>query len=193
VRATIALVVLLALGCLGPSAWAAGAEDFGVRGKTAPLFLPLDQVKIEIANVKFEVEIQGVDGPMRMPENRRDKYRLALVTLRIRKPPGMKLTIAAADLTFHYYHGTDPEVAPAEGLSYFSTSIDGDRPMKLWQSMGPGWVKQTTNPRATEAGELYVDVVFHMIEPDTRECWVGIAQSCQQAPYIAKGWGTGEK
>jgi len=190
-KTMVALAVLLALCGLVPSASAAVAEEFGVRGKTAPLVIPLDQVKIEIANVKFEVEVQGVDGPMRMPENRRDKYRLALVTLRVRKPPGMKLTVAAADLTFHYWHGSDPEVAPAEGLSSFSTSLEDDRPMKLWQSMGPGWVKQTTNPRATEAGEVYVDVVFHMIEPDTRECWIGVAQPSQQAPYIAKGWGGG--
>lgn len=186
---TAARMILLALCGLVCSAM---AGEPAAPAKAPALIIPLDQVKIEIANVKFEVEVQGVDGPMRVPEDKRDKFRLALVTLRIRKPAGMKLTFAGADLTFHYYHGSDPEVAPAEGISGFTTSIEDFRPLKLWQSVGGcGWIKQTTNPRVSEAAEIYLDALFYLIEPNIRECWIGVAQPVQQAPFVTKGWTPG--
>ena len=136
--------------------------------------------------------MEGVDGNrMAVPQDRRDKYRYALVTLRIRKPAKLKLTIAAADLALHYFHGNEAEVAPAEGLSTFSTTLDGERPLRIPQMQGPGWVKQTTGTRATEAAEIFCDAAFALVEPDVRECWIAVGQPSTQAPFVSKGWAVG--
>lgn len=189
-RTFVPLLLGLFILALAPApALAATPDEFGLQGKAAPFFVPMDQAEVTIAGVLFVDEVQGVDGNrMKVPAKSADKFRYALVTIRIKKPAGAKLTIASADLTLHYYHGNEPEVAPCEGISTFSTSADSERPMKLPQMQGPGWLKQTTGARAAEATEVFVDAVFAMIEPEIKEVWVGISQPSTRAAFISKGW-----
>ena len=97
------------------------AATFGASAKRCPLALDLSgAVTAEIANAQFFVEVPGVNGNrMQLPPNRRDIHRLAVVTIRITKPAGQRLAVAAADLTLHYWHGSEAEVVPCEGLSGF--------------------------------------------------------------------------
>jgi len=203
-RVVVCVVVLALVALLTPGTVVAGEtvkekeppapaakekEAPKASAKPCPLVIPLDQIKIEIAAIRYEVEVQGVDGNMmRLPDNRRNNFRYAIVTLRFRKPAGAKVVLAAADLTLHYCHGFEQDVTPCEGLSSFGTHLDEERMMKLPQMQGPGWLKQTTNARCTDASEAYVDCVFAMVEPDARECWICVAQPSASAPYITKGW-----
>ncbi len=158
--------------------------------RDCPLVVPLGQdIRAEVVAVSFPDEVQGVGGRrMRVGDDRREKFRLGLVTIKITKPAGAALTLAAADVTLHYYHGDHAEVAPCEGLSTFSMTNDAERPMELSESDGPGFLKQSTGARATAADVLYVDAVFYGMEPDSNECWICIAQPVQRGGFRSGGW-----
>ena len=158
--------------------------------KECPYVLEVNRgLKVEIVDVLFTDEIQGVRGNrMKVPEDKKDKMRFALVTIKITKPAKKRLTLAAADLTLHYYHGDQAEVAPCEGISYFSIGNDTDRPMDLSQSDGPGFVKQTTGAKCTKSEVVYLDGSFAFMEPDTREVWICIGQPVSAEPFRTKGW-----
>jgi hypothetical protein len=180
-------VAVLCLGVvLGPFAAAASAD------RDCPLVTDLKRYSVEIDNVVFVDEVSGMDGNrMRMGPENKDKFRLAVVTLRITKPAGERVTLAAADLTLHYYHGNEVEAAACEGLSVFSTSRDVDRPVKMPPHRGPGFVKQTTGTASTQAATLYVDAIFGYVEPDVSDVWIAVAQPSTPAPHRSNGWRNG--
>lgn len=152
-------------------------NDSGATSKRECPLMVGSQVKMEVTGVVFMDEVQGTGGRrMTIPEDKRDKWRLGIVTLKVTKPAGTRFTLAAADLALHYYHGEQTEVAPCEGLSSFSSSDDSDRPMELSQTMGPGFTKQTTGAKTTQASVIYMDAVFGFMEPDTSEIWVCLGQ-----------------
>lgn len=155
-----------------------------------PLLLSHGQgTKAEIVRMTFTDEIVGSQGNrMKIPENMKARMRIALVTVKITKPPGKKLTLPAADVTLHYYHGNYAECAPCEGISSFTTEEDSPRPVNLSTNSGPGFVKQTTGTRSTHSGIVYVDAVFCYMEPDTRECWICMAQTTMSEPFVCQGW-----
>jgi hypothetical protein len=155
-----------------------------------PLLLDFSRgITGDVVDVQFIDEIQGVQGnKIKLNDEQKKKARLALVTVKITKPAGKRLTLAAADMTLHYNHGDQTEVAPCEGLSAFSTTNDGDRAMNLSQSMGPGFVKSPTAAKCIAAGTVYVDGVFAFMEGDTREVWVCLGQPVSRKPFATQGW-----
>jgi hypothetical protein len=156
--------------------------------RQAPLVIPLNEVRMEIADIFFTTEVQGAQGramKMKDPE-RLKKYRLALVTIKVTKPPRRKLKIAAADLSLHYSHGNGVEVAICEGISVFNRTRDEDRLVHFPRSAGPGFVKQTTGVRATQADVVYFDAVFQGMEPDTRDVWLCVGQPTSRKPFVCR-------
>jgi hypothetical protein len=176
-------VAVLACSALLAPARAAGADP------ECPLTLDLKKIGVQIDNIAYVEEVPGIDGnSMKLDDEQRPKFRIALVTLKIAKPAGTKLTLAAADLTLHYRNGDASEVTVCEGLSVFSTAKDQDRAVKLPRQSGPGFVKQVTGPAATQASTVYVDAVFGFIEPDIRDVWIAVGQPSAVAPYVTTGW-----
>ena len=181
VAAVPALILYSAVGTrLFPQVLAGGSTTRG-----CPHLVDLQQVKMEVAQIIFVDLVDGAGGTrLRVPDDQRDKFRIAVVTVRVKKPAGMRIEMAAADLTLHYYHGTEVEVAPCEGISAFATVLDIDRQVNLARMPGPGWVKMTTMPRSTQATEVYFDAVFDKVEPDTREVWLCVAQPTTLEPFL---------
>jgi hypothetical protein len=179
--AVVTVAAVLAFAALFMPARAADRE--------CPLTVDLKHVNVQIDSISYAEEVPGMDGnSMKLNDEQRAKYRAAVVTLKITKPAGAKLTLAAADLTLHYYNSEGPEVTVCEGLSFFSTAKDMDRPIKLPRQSGPGFVKQTTGPAATQATTLYVDAVFGLIESDISDAWIAVGQPTTAAPYATTGW-----
>jgi hypothetical protein len=154
---------------------------------SAPLVLPKTTCKVKVASVTFMTKVNGVDGNHITPKDP-TKYRVAFVTVRIDKPAGYEVTVAACDLSLHYRHGAEVEATICEGISSFSLGENDDRPMKLPKSDGPGFVKQTTGPKTAIAETVYFDAVFAGIEPDTSDVWLCIAQPVSTAPVATTGW-----
>jgi len=176
------------------AAYVLGMASNAAAQTECPYLILSRDVTLEIAEIKFIDQVQGVDGnSLRVPTEQQDKFRLALVTIRIKKPAGKRLTVAAADFTLHYNHGSSQEVAPCEGISTFTRNLDDERGMKLFRGAGPGWVKQTTGLKATEASEIYMDAVFHLIEPEIREVWLCVAQPVTEKCFLTNGWSPGSK
>lgn len=175
------LVALVALVVLG------GVRT--VRAGDCPYLIRPSEVTMEIAEVKFVEAIQGQNGVVaRVPQEKLDNFRIAVATIRVRKPAGKRLTLAAADLTLHYNHGNSHEVAPCEGISSFSRNADDERDIRINSPAGPGWIKQTTGVRATEATEVYFDAVFHLIERTICEMWLCVGQPTTERARITSGW-----
>jgi hypothetical protein len=153
-------------------------------GSKCPLVVSLSDVKMEIVDVDFTDQVDEWE----LSEEMLEDYRLAVVTVRVEKAKGQSLTLAAADLTLHYFYGSDEEVAPCEGLSNFTKVEDVDRSMELPSTAGPGWVKQTTGTKSTESSVVYFDAVFSGIEPNTSKLWICLAQPTQTKPFETDGW-----
>jgi hypothetical protein len=155
--------------------------------QNAPLTVSLKECKVSVCSVVFSKRIDGIDGNHIAPTEP-DKYRVAFVTVRIDKPPGREVTVAACDLSLHYVHGSQPEATICEGMSVFSLGEDDERAMKLPQMSGPGFVKQTTGPKAAQAKTVYFDAVFAGIEPDIGDVWLCLAQPVSPTPVTTSGW-----
>ena len=154
-----------------------------------PYATPMDQVQMEIVEIFFTRKVAGVDGNhMEISDEKADQFRLGVVTIKVTKPAGMTLSIAAADLTLHYYHGNNTECAPCEGLSSFSSILEVDRPIKLPRMDGPGFTKQTTGVRSSGASVVYLDAVFGYLEPSISECWLCVGQPSTMGPFLSEGW-----
>jgi hypothetical protein len=147
-----------------------------------PVALSLSEVSAEIVDIKYVASASGVKIPADA------KYRLAVVTIRFEKPAGRGLGVAAADLTLHYRHGSGAEVAPCEGISSFSQALAEERVMRYSRQPGPGWVKQETGIQGTQAAVVYLDAVFHMIEPTISDVWICIGQPVSTTPFVTRGW-----
>jgi hypothetical protein len=186
-RAPVALAVasFMILTILTTAALFAAAGT----GRDCPLALNADRIQAEIAGIQFVEKVPGSDGnSMEIDADTKDDYRIALVTLQITKPANEPLTIAAADLTLHYYFGNQTEVAACEGLSVITNTRDTDRAVKMPQYRGPGFVKQSTGNLGTQASTVYVDAVFGFIEPDISEAWIAVARPSTSTPFKTSGW-----
>ena len=190
--ATVAVAAaLIALAISSNPPGSAYADSSARRAqRQCPLVLDLNQgIRAEIVDIHFTDELQATYGrSLSIPEDKKDKIRFGLVTIKITKPAGQRLTLAAADLTLHYYHGDRTEVAPCEGISFFSTNDNVDRLLDMPRHAGPGFLKQTTGAKSTKAGEVYIDATFFYMEPDTSEVWLCIAQPTSGQPFPAGGW-----
>jgi hypothetical protein len=177
-----------ALIATGLSAALATAGEASASAKGCPFLVPRGPCQIEIAKVRFAEQITSDEGRnVEVPKNRRHLFRYAIITLKITKPAGEKLLLPLAGLTLHYYHGTEPDVAPCEAASGFTTKLDGDRSLKFpWE--GPGWPAQSTIHKTTEAAEVYIDAVYPMMEADTKECWMTLPEPTTAQPFLVEGW-----
>jgi hypothetical protein len=139
---------------------------------------------MEMVRMSFTNHIESLLCPRQFPDAATEEYRFAVVTLKITKPAGASLSLAAADLTLHYYHGSEMEVAPCEGLSWFKSDADSDVPILMNPIPGPGFIKQTTGPAGTNGTIIYIDAIFGFMEPDTRECWICIGHPATTEPFV---------
>lgn len=153
--------------------------------RTCPYQVQLSPpAQFEIVQMSFMSRIESLRYEHRIPATAADQYRFAVVTLKITKPAGTSLSLAAADLTLHYYHGNEEEVAPCEGLSWFKSEPTSQVPLLMNPIPGPGFIKQTTSPGMAGSTTVYLDVVFGFMEPDTKECWVCIGQPAMTQPFV---------
>jgi len=155
-----------------------------VQGSDVPLVVPLSDVKIEIKEIMYLEQVEG----LKVQADKRDKFRIALVTIQFTKPAGRSVEVAAADLTLHYTHGGEAEVAPCEGISSFNQTLTEDRAMKMFNQSGPGWIKQKTAVRSTQATVVYLDAAFALIEPDISDVWLCVGQPAQTQVFKTGGW-----
>jgi hypothetical protein len=162
------------------AALTASAED-------VPLHLSLRECRVSVCSVVFAKRIDGIDGNYVSPKEP-DKFRVAFVTVRVDKPAGRELTVAACDLSLHYKHGTQLEATICEGMSQFSMGENDERAMKLPQMTGPGFVKQTTGPKAAQSETVYFDCVFAGIEPDIGDVWLFVGQPVSTTPISTNRW-----
>ncbi len=186
---TLGRLTIAAVCGVGLAAGAAAQNFPAVSAGGCPYVSSPRDVTMEIVEIRYVDSVPGVDGnSMRIPSEHSAKFRVAVVTVKVRKPIGKRLTLAAADLTLHYNHGASQEVAPCEGMSGFSRKIDDERGIKLFRGQGPGWIKQSTGIRLTDLSEVYFDAVFSLIEPQIREVWLYVAQPAMSKPFTTNGW-----
>jgi hypothetical protein len=184
-------ILVLALGAVYQGHLPGDTESKPAR--TCPHHMQLgSQCQMEIASMFFTNHLEGPLFLRRIPDSERQEYRFAVVTLKITKPAGASLSLAAADLTLHYYHGAEMEVAPCEGLSWFKSDAGLDVPILMSLIPGPGFIKQTTDPACTSGTIVYIDAVFGYMEPDTRECWICLGHPATTEPFVcpAPAWKT---
>ncbi len=153
------------------------------------------QCQVEIVRMSFTDHVESLLYLHQIPDAAREEYRFAVVTLKITKPAGARLSLAAADLTLHYYHGNKTEVAPCEGLSWFKRDSEAEMPILMNPAPGPGFIKQTTSTEDTAGTIVYIDAVFGFMEPDTRECWICIAHPAATEPFTcpAPAWSSADR
>ncbi|MCL5278830.1 MAG: hypothetical protein M1376_02855 [Planctomycetes bacterium] len=183
-------VLLLTLGAAYQGQQTIGcAENQSTR--TCPHVMELGpQCQVEIVRMSFTDHVESLLYLHQIPDAAREEYRFAVVTLKITKPVGQSLSLAAADLTLHYYHGDKTEVAPCEGLSWFKSDSEAEMPILMNPVPGPGFIKQTTSPEHTAGTMVYIDAVFGFMEPDTRECWICLGHPAATEPFTcpAPAW-----
>jgi hypothetical protein len=182
-------ILALGLGAMYQGRMPGSAESKSSR--TCPHHMQLGpQYQMEIVSMSFTNRLEGPLFRRQIPDAEEQEYRFALVTLKITKPAGASLSLAAADLTLHYYHGDETEVAPCEGLSWFKSNADSDASILMSLIPGPGFIKQTTDPAGTSGTVVYIDAVFSYMEPDTRECWICIGHPTTAEPFVcpAPAW-----
>jgi hypothetical protein len=185
-----AVILMLTLGAAYQGQMIGHAESQSTR--TCPHLMQLGpQCQVEIVRLSFTDHVESLLYLHQIPDSAREEYRFAVVTLKITKPTGASLSLAAADLTLHYYHGHETEVAPCEGLSWFKRDSSSDVPILMNPVPGPGFIKQTTSPDGTAGTTVYIDAVFGFMEPDTRECWLCLGHPVATEPFTcpAPAWG----
>jgi len=174
-------ILVLALGSVYQGPVIGNAES--KTSRTCPHQLS-PQCQVEIARMSFPSRIESLLGTARIPDEAREGYRFGVVTLKITKPAGESLTLAAADLTLHYYHGDDMTVVPCQGLSWFKSDANSDAPILVNPLLGPGFISQTTGPGLTSSTVIYIDAVFAYMESDTKECWICIGRPATTEPFV---------
>jgi len=185
-----AVILMLTLGAAYQGQMIGHAESQSAR--TCPHLMQLGpQCQVEIMRMSFTDHVESLLYLHQIPDSARQEYRFAVVTLKIAKPAGARLSLAAADLTLHYYHGPETEVAPCEGLSWFKRDSNAEAPILMNPIPGPGFIKQTTSPEGTAGTIVYIDAVFGFMEPDTRECWICLGHPVATEPFTcpAPAWG----
>ena len=140
-----------------------------VRGQDSPPdMLVASELGIEIAGEQFVAEIQGVNSTL---SNNSSEYRILVLTLKITKSAGLPLTLEAPDWVLHYYYENGTDVAPCQGVSYFSTMAGADRPMRVGNRE-----KSSTQAATTASDEVYVDLLFGGMEASTGQMHLLLAQ-----------------
>jgi hypothetical protein len=176
-------ILVLTLGTAYQERMIGDTKSLAVRA--CPYHVPLGpQYQMEIVRMRFTVRVENPLYARQIPDIAMQEYRFAVVTLKIIKPAGQSLSLAAADLSLHYYHGEDTEVAPCEGLSWFKNEAESDAPLLLSPLSGPGFIKQTTGPVATAGTTVYIDAVFAFVEPDTKKCWICVGHPATTEPFV---------
>lgn len=158
-----------------------GTGKMPISNSQIPALIDVSKIKFEIIGTMFVTELEGVGRKFK--ETEPEKYRGMVVTVRIKKPAGMALKIFNADLPLHYYHGDDYDVMICQGLSSFSTTQDVDRPMQLFNRYG----STSTGTSSTQASEVYLDIFYQYLEPDTGDIYIMIANT-MGAHYKTEGW-----
>lgn len=182
--ATATIALLMGMGSFGQDTGTPAKTPNGSSARTCPYLLKAPDCGAEITRIVFMDQVKGnTYTTTELTGEKRDKYRYAVVSLKISKPAGRRLALAAADLTLHYYHGDQTEVSPCEGISAFAANPDADPPIEMNKYPGPGFLKQTTGAACTQASCVYLDAVFTHLEQDTRECWICVAQPASSQPY----------
>lgn len=185
-------ILALGLGALYQGRMTGNPENQSPR--TCPYVMQVGpQYRMEIVRMSFTDRVESLLYEHQIPDLAAEQFRFAVVTVKITKPAGESLSLAAADLTLHYYHGRETEVAPCEGLSWFKSDSDAKVPILMNPIPGPGFIKQTTDSAGANGTVIYIDAVFGFMEPDTRECWLGIGHPATTEPFVcpAPAW-TGE-
>lgn len=137
-------------------------------------------VSIEAAS--FVAELQGANASFK--ELQPDKYRGLVLTLRVRKPPDEPLTIYAQDLALHYRFGAKRDVARCTGISAFSLTRDAERRIVF---MPQGLGSMATAVNSTSAAEIFVDLFFQGMEPESSELDLRAAHPIG-ARHVTRGW-----
>jgi len=160
-------------GLCGLCLAAVGGIALGVAAvtKPAPRALDLNTVKMEIANAEFVTELEGQTSSYNAPDA--SEYRGVVLTVKVTKPAGTPLSIEAPDLSLHYYFGEDSDVVPCLGLSSFSTGLESDRAMALFNR---GYGKTETQKYSTNAGTVYFDAFFTGLEPNVNDIYLFVGK-----------------
>mgnify|MGYP001047854635 CR=1 FL=1 len=154
-----------------------------IAKESAPDVINLVKVKIQLVSDVFVKELKGVNASFAMGEDAR-KYRGLILTLKVEKPAGESVTLNAQDLVLHYRYGEKSDIAPCNGVSAFSVQRDLDRPMRLFRRGRGG---SSTGASTIRATEVYVDLFFQYMEPDTSDLHLLVAQPIG-ASFKSKGW-----
>jgi len=151
-----------------------------------PGVYPVSGLQMSIQDAQFLETLQSGSITMRQAEP--DKLRLALVTLRIEKPEGLAITLAAADVSLHYARqNEDYDVAPCQALSNFTANRNEDRNLEVQTLAGPAWVKIKTGTATRKASTIYGDALFANIPKDVNRLWIVIGQPATPG-YPTRGW-----
>jgi hypothetical protein len=153
-----------------------------------PAYLPLNQVKMEIVKVRFVDKVMHTTGEWKAPDTQ-PPSKIAVVTVKVKKPAEMGVTLATADLTLHYLHAKGYDVTPCDGLSNFSRQLDDERVMVVTRSKHSGcpmWYKVQSGASTTQATEFYFDALFARMETDTSDMWIFVGQPGNTAPKRAQ-------
>ncbi len=176
----LAWVIAAVVGLAAPL----GAQE---EGPGIPAVVPLAELRLEIAAASFVTELEGDDGPFR--EARPDTFHGLVVTVRVGKPAGRELTLHPGDLVLHYRRsGGAYDVTPCTGISSFSTRPDAPRTMRFFAN---GFGRVATDDAGRRAEQLFVDLFFGSMEPDTGELFLLVAQPTG-ARFATQGWRPGE-
>ena len=145
----------------------------------------LKGLRLDVVGVRFLTQLTGDNADFNQTDDL-DKYRGAVVTLKVTKPAGTELTLHAADLPIHYWRGQREayDVLPCHGMSSFSTDANADRAMSLYAG---SWGKQATEAGTTAAPVIYVDLFYELIEPDISRIYILFARQIGNGLKTA-GW-----
>ncbi len=165
---------------------AAAAVAVWAQFERPPAAVLAEDCKVDVVGIDFVTKLEC--ERVTMTERDTDKYRIAVVTLRIEKPAGASLELAASDLSLHYWRSNgDYDVAPCEALSTFSRHEDSERMLRASPLPGPGWTKIRTGTSTRRASVIYCDAVFAKVESDVERLWVFVGQPATAA-YETEGW-----
>ena len=151
-------------------------------------------VAMDIVDIKFLKTIQTATGSWTVNSQFTNTYRYAIITVKVNKPSGSPLSVAACDLSLHYTLDVPFKtsyISPCIGLSAFNKSEDEDRVLTLGDAKNvntPAFLTITTGAHAKDAHTVYFDVLFANIETNINNVWLYVGQPAKKTPFATKGW-----
>ncbi len=142
------------------------------------------KVKFQIVGAIYVTEFKGVNATFTESSEDISKYHGLILTVKIRKPADESITLNAQDLPLHYKYGDKSDIAPCMCISSFSVQQDVDRPMRFFKANRGN---STTGASTIRADEVYVDLFYMYMEPDTSELYLLVAQPAG-AFFRSQGW-----